>query len=358
MMKAGISTHIFKDERGLASFIVTFVLMLIISLVTLSFAQIIRREQQQALDRHLSSRAFYVAESGINLAINALNNGYPGSKTDCAPDGSGQLDTTAYVLDGPSGTELNCLTIDDSPTSLEYSSVLRGQSLVIPINAQSNMNRLDFSWQSTTATTTTSYAGCNPGNGFTPQASWGCAGPLFRIDMVDTNGALNRGSLTNGVFTVFLYPTPGGGAGFTTFNAGNRGAIVNARCAAASTPKHCNVTMNMPGGSRQYYARVLAYYSDATLTITPHNGASPVELAGAQAIIDSTGKAQDVTRRLQVRKSLANSEAVPEFGVDAAAGLCKRYLVMAGNGTPGSAVLNLSPIGGGTLHDGGPCALD
>lgn len=350
-----VKRNMWRDERGLASFIVTFTLILIISLVVLGFAQIIRREQRQALDRNLSSRAFYAAESGINTAVSALNNGYSGAKPDCRPDGSGLLDSNAYTLDAASNTELNCLTIDDTPTSLEYPSVSKGQSLVVPIFAQSNMNRLEFSWQSTTASSATSYAACSASNGFLPQASWTCSAPVLRVDMIEVTSGISRSSSGN-VYSVFMYPTVGGGGPTINYTAGSRSNMVNARCSAANTPNDCKVTLNMPGGVRNYYARIVAYYTDAKLTITPSNGTNPVELAGAQAIIDSTGKAQDITRRLQVRKSLSNIGAVPSFGIDAAAGLCKRYLVMKGNGTVGNSVLNVQS--GGTLHDGSPCALD
>jgi Tfp pilus assembly protein PilX len=356
MMKAQLRIGFRKNEQGLASFIVVFVMMLIISLVTLSFAQIIRREQRQALDRHLSTRAFYAAESGINTAVNALNNGYPGDKADCGPDASGLLDTSAYTLDAASNTELNCLTIDGSPTNLQYPNLVKGQSLVVPLHTSAAMTTLNFSWQSKTATNATSYATCAAANGLTPQAGWGCTAPLIRVDFLNTSGALTRAS-TNTVYTVYMYPTSGAGSGTTNYAAGTRGVMANARCAAANTPNDCNMTVNMTGPSRDYYLRIMPYYMDTSLTITPMSGGSPVETSGAQAIIDSTGKALDVTRRLQVRKSLTTQGMIPEFGIESAAGLCKLYLVMAGAAaSPSSIDLNLA--GGGTLHDGSPCALD
>jgi hypothetical protein len=356
-MKTQKHTSFEQNEKGMASFIVVFVMMLMISLVTLSFAQVIRREQRQALDRHLSARAFYAAESGINTAVNALNNGYPGDKTNCGPDGSGLLDTAAYTLDGPSNTELNCLTIDGSPTSLEYPNLVQGKALVIPMHASANMSTLTFSWQSKAATAATSYASCNAGNGLTPQASWGCTAPLLRVDILDTNsGVMNRAS-TNNVYTAFLYPTSGAGTVTSNYSAGTRGVMINARCAAANGPNDCNVTLNMTGGSRHFYVRIKPYYADASLNITPLSGGSPVEISGAQAVIDSTGKAVDITRRLQVRKSLTQQGVTPDFAIESASGLCKRYLVMAGSSaTPASIDLNVSS--GGTLHDGSPCALD
>jgi hypothetical protein len=73
-------------------------------------------------------------------AVNALNNGYPGDKADCGPDASGLLDTSAYTLDAASNTELNCLTIDGSPTSLQYPNLVKGQSLVVPLHTSAAMD--------------------------------------------------------------------------------------------------------------------------------------------------------------------------------------------------------------------------
>jgi hypothetical protein len=88
------------------------------------------------------------------------------------------------------------------------------------------------------------------------------------------------------------------------------------------------------------------------------SGGSPVETSGAQAIIDSTGKALDVTRRLQVRKSLTTQGMIPEFWYRIRCGDCVSYTLSWQGLRHPQAVLTLNLAGGGTLHDGSPCALD
>jgi hypothetical protein len=58
-----------RREGGFVSIIVCMIIMTILSLITIGFAQIMAREQRQALDRQLSSQAFYAAESGVNDAL-------------------------------------------------------------------------------------------------------------------------------------------------------------------------------------------------------------------------------------------------------------------------------------------------
>ena len=55
-----------KNQDGIVSLIVSITIMIIISLVVISFARLMRTEQEQALDRQLSSQAFYAAETAVN----------------------------------------------------------------------------------------------------------------------------------------------------------------------------------------------------------------------------------------------------------------------------------------------------
>jgi hypothetical protein len=66
-------------------------------------------------------------------------------------------------------------------------------------------------------------------------------------------------------------------------------------------------------------------YSNASLNVRANNGT--VLLSGAQALVDATGKAQDVVRRVQVHIPLGGNQYAPDFGVQSATGICKRYLV-------------------------------
>lgn len=45
-------------------FMITIVMMVVISLIVVGFTQVANRNRRQSLDRQLSTQAFYVAESG------------------------------------------------------------------------------------------------------------------------------------------------------------------------------------------------------------------------------------------------------------------------------------------------------
>jgi Tfp pilus assembly protein PilX len=334
-----------RDERGLASFIVVVALTLIISLIILGFAQIVRRNQQQTLDRNLSSRAFYAAESGVNVAVDKMLANpalYPAGKNNCGPDAT--ITASDYQLSTADETEVTCLTIDNAPRSLEYSNIAKQKSQVIPLVAASgNINSVTFSYNSTAAAS--SYPNCTGNPSLPADANWTCNAPMLRIDIVPTAGALSRNGLVAAQNTFFVYPRSGGVNGAGTYNytggANRQGTMVNALCNTNSTPRHCKVTVSGLSAS-QYMARVVSLYDSASLSVCA-NGCT-VGLRGAQMTVDSTGRATDVARRIQVRVSLLSDTMAPDAGIVAAAGLCKRYFIAPG-GTPAiSSDLDGSPV--------------
>ncbi len=116
----------YKERSGVVSLVITLFIMLIVTLVALSFATLMRREQRQALDRQLNTQAFYAAETGINDTIKALQQD---------PTGVGDInscDTTAQnriringitpnrTLDSDARIAYTCVFVDQTPTELEY----------------------------------------------------------------------------------------------------------------------------------------------------------------------------------------------------------------------------------------------
>lgn len=359
-----MSNHrMYSNEQGIASFIVTFMLMLILSLTVLSFSQIIRREQQQVLDRQLSSRAYYAAESGINIARNFIEEAktdatkqtyLDNEKTSCDPDGT--ITAADYMLSAAEKTGLNCLLIRTKLDTLEYTSIAKGQSQRIPLLSDTPFDSVTFRWQNTSATGSTVYSAANcPSTTQLPIASaWSCPAPLLRIDIVPTDGgSLSDATLMANTYSVFVKPRSGAGVATTTYNTSRRGDIVNAPCALANEPKDCQVRIVVPAG-KSYYARVSSYYGPMSLSVCASNGAGICnrQLKGAQALIDSTGIAVDTVHRLQVRSTLTN-DITPGYALETAGGLCKRYYVVGG--TPGSVTTDNAS--GGEVPISDPSAL-
>lgn len=330
------------NQAGIASFILVMVLMLIISLVALGFAKVIRREQRQVLDQNLNTQAFYAAESGVNLAQKVLNaNPSLPAKTACGADtnftfGGG---APSLTIDSTTNTNVSCLTTTTDLPALDYQTLTKYRSLVVPLNGvnssgtATSLSSLDLSWDNTTPQS--SY--CAGSIGFPAAASWTCNAPILRVDLVDVTGNYSRAALPGRTFTFFAYPLSGG-SGSIAFAGGSQGQIANGTCTTTNTPFHCKMAITGLGAS-SYYMRVVSMYTNASLDVRANGGS--VLLRGAQVVIDSTGKSQDIVRRVQVHVPLGGNEYAPDFGVESAMGICKRYLV-------GSGTVTLSASDGGS----------
>lgn len=329
--------RIHTNEKGMVSITVTVILMLVISITVLSFAQIIRREQRQSLDNQLSSQAFYAAESGINqarkyIADKWLANGeIPKDKEECGYDADYPEFETTKTIDATTNTKFTCLLVLGSPKSLKYDLSPSAGSKVFPVFAQNGtVSRLDVSW--TPSTTNAPRTGC-ASSGAAPvelprAGNWPCRGyGLIRIDLVPADDMTRQGMMRN-MFTAFLSPASPGSTSPLSFNGSGtnvHGGTANqgARAVASCGDSECKISINNMSSGR-YYARVSTLYRETSLSVTAYNSVGNViPLIGAQIVIDSTGRSQDVLRRVQVRVPLVSDGFHPDYGVQSTDSMCK-----------------------------------
>lgn len=331
-------TKLRHNQQGLAAILVTIILMLILSLITLSFARIARQEQRQTLDRNLSSRAFYAAESGVNIAVDAIaQGGFPNGKTDCGPENP--LTQADYDLDATADTRVTCLTIERTPKTIEFQNVSMA-SKVFPIDTGngSPVDTAYFNWEINNAPTSPAWSGCPAVGTFPAAASLSnCDAPILRVDIVPTRGSnLSTDILSRTTFSAFIFPSSSGtgNISYSTNIDDTQGVVFTAGCNGirnTGKPYYCQASvtgLNDP----QYYVRLSSYYGEADVVVFAGAPNNQKPLYGAQIAIDSTGQAIDVLRRIQVRKPLAQNNNVPDFALAAGQGICKRYYVIPASG--------------------------
>lgn len=322
------SAKLYRDERGMAAIVITMILMIVVSLIVLGFAQVARREQRQALDRQLVTQAFYAAESGINLAESRLRTDPTISKDDCpANDASGSPFTTAdYTIDASTDTYITCLMVSDNVPSQVFQDVSTS-SIVANVQTATAMNSIQFSWQAPASTAVTS---CDGSAALPAAGSRSCSQPMIRVDLVPLGGSLSQAGLQNSQFTRFFSPNGTGGFATVGYAAGSMSnAAISTQCTTATTPYFCRTTINGLSGTR-YGVRVQSYYGVADLDISTWQGSNRLPQINGQRIIDVTARATDVVRRLQARVS-SSSQTIADFGVTSGgAGLCKRYALVSG----------------------------
>lgn len=341
-------SHANLRQSGMASILVTMVLMVVMSLIVLGFAQVSRRNQRAALDSQLSKQAYYAAETGINDYAKVIKNYLATSpsnpdltqlsKTTCAKPTTGLYSTIGTnLLNGTTDVQYTCVLVTANPTSLNYSSV-NNNAHVIPINAATAINNLTLTWQNPTGTAN-SADNCPAASSigqFPAAANWTCGLGILRVDVVPTTGSISLNGLQASTMTAFLVPTnpTANVAGTVSYSgngnnqygaAANQGAIVPAKCSNASG---CSVTINNLGGTN-YYLRVSSIYQNSSIQVAGYNlsnPSAPLSLIGAQVLIDATGKDQDILRRIQVRIPI-NAAASNTFdsAIISSQSLCKQF---------------------------------
>lgn len=346
-------------QAGMVAIMVTLILMIVISLIVLGFAQISRRNQRQALDRQLSTQAFYAAETGVNDAAKLLRDTPAGTaippKPDCASTGGGFYNslTASSVLDSAANVAYTCLIVDPSPPSLVYGNI-GSTGTVVPITAASGtIDRITLIWQSKDGTTTpANNCPTTAASVFSTAASWNCGYGVLRFDLVPTAGSHTSSSLQAATMSSHVVPLRPGSTGTPQPLAYATGGSSN-RIGTVCVNTQCSLTLTFAAPQSQYYMRLMSLYKDVSMQITASSGGTPVNLTGTQALIDVTGKAEDVLRRIQVRLPLAGSSAnqLSDYGLAVTRPICKRFSVMDGfflsdaeNAVPGVSAVTSNPL--------------
>jgi len=353
-----------KNQDGLVAIIVSSVIMVILSLVTLGFARLMQREQRQALDRSLSTQAFYAAESAVNDAVQKIieNPDLP-NKTTCAADAtfiSGDIDSTRDV-------QYSCLLINNTPPSLEYSEVSISDFRTIPLQADADgvpITQVKIDWDdpklpdtdtATKPNTTPKFSNCTAADLATlPRiADWSKVSPgMMQVDLIPVDPPFSRQGLIDNTLHLFLYPCASGtnAINYTDHkDIANQGQIVGVKCSAipaAGSLRDCELAINMPAlqANKKYFIRIKSLYRSSGVSIRIFDAApTQRKLKKAQVQIDATGRVGDVLRRIQVRAPY-ETYAYPDYTLHTTDSICKQLEIAPAVGAVPATVNNLCPL--------------
>lgn len=321
-----------NDEQGIVSMIIVIIVMLLLTLIVLAMSRNANREQRQALDRQLSNQAYYAAESGINDAVDyvAKNSNEPGFST--IKDGCGALSNDYDPEINPEGpVKYTCVMYNTEPDNLQY-TVQEDKSEIIPIQpSNGGLKELTISWEQHEGSG--DFSGCSEDTASFPNVNdyntQACSAGVLRVDLIDPNSGLDRATLAENNFVAFF--VPGGGSSTSTISRGaalgdKGGRVIAADC---SDGTKCQVTITglSLSANNRMYLKVRSVYTENNVTITGVDDDGAIKFEQAQMMVDSTGKANDVLKRLQVRVPLKSKVPYPEFAIQTADSICKRITV-------------------------------
>jgi type II secretory pathway pseudopilin PulG len=353
MIKISNRLSLRENESGFASIVIALVLIVVLGLLTVGFAQLARNEQQQSLNKQLANQAYDAAESGINDARDAIMNGslnstnLPTNPNDCVNN------TVLHPsINKGNGVSYPCILVNLDPPHIilnKFPALTNRYLLFSTVDPSSNdpdpAGTFTVQWSCDSSDADcASYT--TPANKTAPAAAgdllesgtWAMDHypPLIQVSITPVPAAgFTRDQLIQNTYTAFLYPSaPGSGGTYTFSGAANLGyintndaaeddggntPIVGGDCSAASqqsTGYLCKVSLKgIPTTSTQYLIVVSDYYETSD------------DIAGGQAIIDSTGQAQDVLKRIQEVVPIGSNAEAVNVPSDALTGqnICKLF---------------------------------
>jgi len=371
-------------ERGAVSLFVVIFAALLMTVVTVGFVQIMVKDQQQATTNDLSQSAYDSAQSGVEdakrllLLDQACRNNTAPSTVNCMSIASaltpiaGQDETSCDTLVkaglvGQTNNETiiqqsdsdNASKLDQAYTCVkigintpDYKNTLpANQSDIIPISGVSAFDSVEIRWfsrddvSSSTNSPTITFPSTGPDVSLPPVGSkWTTTSPaLLRTQLIQTSSSfkLSDFDATNtdsNAKTLFLYPSLTGSQ--------NQDFALDARRTGTDAPQPtkcnasfndsqyaCATTITLPSpvggnaGNRTAFLRLTALYNSAHYSIRLKNGGSYVNFNRVQPEIDSTGRANDVFRRVEARVELKGDFTYPEAAIDMQGNLCKNFTV-------------------------------
>lgn len=344
-----------NDQRGMASIIVAVTLMLIISLIVLAMSQNTQNEQRQALDRQLSDQAFYNAETGINdvAAYLYANPNADADRTDCTGDLNSQPVPNQI---GDSGdNSYTCILYDKAPKSLQYDNISTSSPKVIPIQTinqtdqPTNIKNLNISWDDSQNRDGDIDGKCSFSSG-SPDLPELCSYGGVRVEIIrpqPTREAMRQSSLI-----AFLLPNEGSGSPVqdNALYPNNQGTIAASDCSNRDDTSKRRCTNAISGiNTNNLYLSIRSLYRPVNVTITGTDDlGNELRFKDTQIVVDSTGKAADVLRRVQVRIPAKAQYSYPGFALQTKDSICKVLNVR----------LTDSGAGEAQTADSGKCPID
>lgn len=332
------------NQSGFASITIALILVILLSLLTVGFAQLARREQRTALDKQLASQAYYAAESGVNDVKALIDSGTTDFGATSATQCTNLPPPNDPVINRTSGVKYTCVLIDLKPKNLVFNHVEKDDERVVIFSNEKNglaakADSFVVSWSSADGKNT-------PRSNQDNSKDWGNSPAVLQVSLtpIDT---VSRADLITNTMTAYLYPT----ASVVDNSVNYATNTVVKKSGGCSGTGQCKTTFNVYGIANTYLLRFLNYYDASTVSIgDAKSGGTPMTFVGAQAQVDVTGKARNVLKRIQVRIPLKpkNSSDFPGNGLEAQH-ICKRFSTDPIEGTKfnyavdGSGSCTLSP---------------
>lgn len=365
------SGKVLDSQRGAVSIFIVLFTALLITVITVGFVRTMVGDQQQATANDLSQSAYDSAMAGVEDAKRALS---IANATQQALLNTGNCNTVGQILGGSaSSAEMliqknagdakldqayTCVKVERDTVDYVKEPARRDRAEIVPLRSKQAFNSIELQWSHSKDLaegeenfSLQSLSGSGPGN-LLAQSDWPANRPAVLSSQlilpVTTVGETFRLSeldraADSKARTVNLYPVSTG-SGVTTLalaaedtRSSNSQTVNSVRCVANPTTAggawgeySCRTRISLPqsiSAGATAYLKVIPRYSSTHLRVTLYNGSTAVNFDGVQPKVDSTGRANDIFRRVEARIEGDTAFPYPDAAVEVRGDLCKDFVV-------------------------------
>ena len=363
-----------SKQYGAVSLFVVIFSALLITIVTVSFVSIMIKNQQQATNSDLSQSAYDSAQAGVedakrallqyqsvcnsggdcNLAEQQINSSTCNEAVKTLTDiSAAESDNEIKVQTGGNNTldqAYTCVKI--SLQTNDYVGILTKEtSKLVPLVGVTAFNTIKIDWfsnkdlQGTVATTDVPSFGS--GTPLLSQSDWSSKilnrPSIMRAQLVKfdkKNGFLLSNFDSNNISasnnTLFLYPSNivDSQKSFSSDIQRTSKSLTQVHCESNLSLYNysCSATIKLPEAisSDTYvaYLNLTAIYKNTHYKVSLLNDSTLVKFDAVQPLIDSTGRTNDLFRRVETRVELTDTDfPYPDAAVYALGNLCKDFMI-------------------------------
>ena len=367
-------------NKGAVSIFAVIFSTLLLTVLTVGFMGLMISAQQRAINNDLSQSAYDSALAGVEDAkrvVRACTNGNIdacsalAAASDCQVvarakvNGSVDQPETVIASNSSSGQSFDqaytCVNI--AMDSVDYLfEAQSGRAHVVPLRATQPIKKITIEWftlednNNAPARTPTSSPASN--TSLPPIASWNSSAPsLIRAQLITPGESFSLSSLdeSSSSRTLFLRPatiSSGPTSGMPTANIqvsqaaqpratsgdGSYSNSVNTVVCSSNYANNgfsCSVTLDLADdqvistvASNNALLRIDSLYKGANVRVTLHSqDGSEIKFDDVQPVVDSTGRASTLFRRVEARLRMGTDFPYPSYVADVQNNLCKNFSV-------------------------------
>ena len=343
-----------KNKAAVSLFVVVFATLLI-TVVTVSFARLMVKSQQQATTTDLSQSAYDSALAGVEDAKRALieysmnaDRDTTTWATECNEslsglgdlrESGGEIDITTQGDNNKLDQAYTCVKIRLN-TADYLGSLSKDESKLIPLSSTGPFSKVKIQWFNNSDTNSIdliSPTGVAPLR--TPD-NWGVNNPsILRTQLINFGDSFTLSSFdsdsSGNTETLFLYPANSGLNENINFNkdshrsAPNAPVLIDCDDRLSFDGYSCSATISIDDDlMNNRFLRLSSIYNRTNYRIVLLDDlGAPVEFNAVQPEIDSTGRTNDMFRRVKSRVELNTDFPYPEATIDITGSLCKDFIV-------------------------------